>query len=107
MTDQQPGTVGMNEGTNNLTLGIAVAILGIIVFALAGLAVIDPVALIGLAPVWLTRPGHASGIAATALTLAISGLLYQAVRIANRGNDETATWLTLAALLMVPWFSLI
>ncbi|WP_430780084.1 hypothetical protein [Actinoplanes sp. G11-F43] len=110
MTDQQPGTIGsaeVDQGPNNIPLGIAVAVLAVLVTALAGMAVVDPVSLVSLVPDWLTQPGVAQIIAAGALTVAIGGMLHQAVRIANEGHHEVATWLTLGALLMVPWFSVV
>lgn len=110
MTNQQPGTISpaeVDDGPNNIPLGIAVAVLAVLVAALAGMAVIDPVSLVSLAPEWLARPGNAQIIAGTALTVAIGGMLYKAVRIAGEGHHEVATWLTLGALLMVPWFSVV
>ncbi|GAA4928066.1 hypothetical protein [Actinoplanes utahensis] len=110
MTHRNPLTVepaDVDDGPSTILLGITVALLGVLVLAFAGLAVLSPVSLISLAPEWFTQPGTARIIAAAALAAAIGALLYQAVRIAGRGNDDAATWLTLGALLMVPWFSVV
>lgn len=110
VTNQKPLTADpaeLDEGPRTILLGITVAVLAVIVLALAGLAVLDPVSLVSLVPDWFTEPGTARIIAGAALTTAIGGLLHQAIRIARRGDDDTATWLTLGALLMVPWFSVV
>ncbi|MEV0898621.1 hypothetical protein [Actinoplanes sp. NPDC049802] len=110
MTHQKPGTVDtaeVDEGPNNLLLGITVAVLALAVTLFGGLAVLNPISLISLAPEWFAEPGTAQILAATALTMLIAGLLYTAVRAANRGYEQAAIWITLAALLVVPMFSVV
>ncbi|WP_433791207.1 hypothetical protein [Actinoplanes sp. CA-252034] len=104
MTNQQPA---MNTGPNILLRGAAVAVLAVVVLAFATLAVIDPASLISLAPDWFGEPGAASILARTGLVGLMAGVLYKAVREGNRGHEEIATWLTLAALLIVPVFSMV
>ncbi|GIF39784.1 hypothetical protein [Actinoplanes xinjiangensis] len=104
MTNQQPA---VNTGPNILVRGAAVAVLAIAVLTFAVLAIIDPASLISLAPEWFGEPGASSVLAGAGLAGVMAGLLYKAVREGNRGHDELATWLTLAALLIVPIFSMV
>ncbi|MEV4280884.1 hypothetical protein [Actinoplanes xinjiangensis] len=104
MTNQQPA---VNTGPNILLRGAAVAVLAVAVLTFAVLAIIDPASLISLAPEWFGEPGASSLLAGTGLVGVMAGLLYKAVREGNRGHDELATWLTLAALLIVPIFSMV
>jgi hypothetical protein len=95
----------MEAGPNILLRGLAVAILAVAVVVFAGLAVIDPATLVSLAPEWFGEPGTPSIMAGLGLAGLITAMLYKAVREGNRGHDQFATWLTLCALLIVPFFS--
>ncbi|MEU4622257.1 hypothetical protein AB0G04_20110 [Actinoplanes sp. NPDC023801] len=102
MTNPKPS---MEVGPNILLRGLAVAILAVAVIAFAGLAVIDPASLVSLAPEWFAEPGTPSIMAGSGLAALIAALLYKAIREGNRGHEQFATWLTLCALLIVPFFS--
>ncbi|MFD1371746.1 hypothetical protein [Actinoplanes sichuanensis] len=104
MTNEQPA---MNTGPNILLRGTAVAILAVAVLVFVALAIIDPASLISLAPEWFGAPGTSSILAGIGLAGLMAGLLVKAVREGNRGHEELATWLTLAALLIVPIFSMV
>lgn len=109
MTNQKPddALVQVAKAPGNLLLGLIVILLGLAVLAFGGLAVIDPVSLISLAPDWFTEPGIASVLAGTGLATAMATLLYHAVRAGNRGHEQVATWLTLSALMIVGMFSIL
>ncbi|GIE33132.1 hypothetical protein Ait01nite_061770 [Actinoplanes italicus] len=97
----------MEAGPNILLRGTAVAILAVAVVAFAGLAAIDPASLVSLAPEWFAEPGTPSLLAGFGLAALIAAMLYKAVREGNRGHEQFATWLTLCALLIVPFFSMV
>ena len=97
----------MEAGPNILLRGTALAILAVAVVAFAGLAAIDPASLVSLAPEWFAEPGTPSIMAGAGLAGLIAAMLYKAVREGNRGHDQFATWLTLCALLIVPFFSMV
>jgi hypothetical protein len=102
VTHQKPS---MEAGPNIMLRGLAVAILAVAVLAFGGLAVIDPATLVSLAPEWFAEPGTPSIMAGIGLAGLIAAMLYKAVREGNRGHEQFATWLTLCALLIVPFFS--
>lgn len=104
MTNEQPA---MNTGPNILLRAGAVVVLAVAVIAFAALAIIDPASLISLAPEWFAEPGAASVLAGAGLAGLMAGLLIKAVREGNRGHERLATWLTLAALLIVGIFSMV